>query len=73
MKNGQIKSFRDMVRETETFKSWSPIVQKISLSKNCLKNISDGVTISKNIGFEKWQSQTAMKYRNIELVKELLK
>lgn len=73
MKNGQIKSFRDMVRETETFKSWSPIVQKISLSKNCLKNISDAVTISQNIGFKKWESQTAMKYRNIELVKELLK
>ena len=72
MKSGQIKSFKDKVRESETFKSWTPIVQKISLSRNSLKPISDAVTIATNIGVEKWEKQTAMKYRNIELVKELL-
>ena len=73
MKSGQIKSFRDQVKETKTFQSWSPIVQKISLSRNSLKPISDAVTIAGNMGLKKWESQTAMKYRSIELVKELLK
>ena len=72
MKSGQIKSFRDQVRETKTFQSWSPIVKKISLTRNSLKPISDAVTIAGNIGFKKWEKQTAMKYRSIELVKELL-
>ncbi len=72
MKPHQIKSFRDEVKESKTFQSWSPIVKKISLTRNCLKVLHDGVIIARNIGFEKWEKQTAMKFRNIELVKEIL-
>jgi hypothetical protein len=72
MKNGQIKSFRDTVMQTDSFKSWTKIVQKISLTRNNLSHIEHGYTVAKNLGYKKWSAQCNFSFRNKELVQELL-
>lgn len=72
MKNGHLKSFREKVAETETFKKWSPVVKKISMTRNNLCKIEHGMTVATNIGFKKWERQTDSHPRNVELIKELL-
>jgi hypothetical protein len=72
MKSYEIKNFRDAVSNTHTFKSWPKVVQKISLTRNCLKSIKDGLTIAENIGYKKWEKQSNSNWRNKELVNELI-
>ncbi len=72
MKSGAISSFRERVKNSETFKSWSPVVQKISMTRNNLKVINDGLTIAENVGIKKFEKEFNYHARNVELIKELM-
>lgn len=71
MKTGQLLSFREKVKQTESFKSWGKVVQKVTLSRNNMNHIEHGLTVAKNIGYMKWEKQCQFNNRNKELVKEL--
>lgn len=61
------------VMNTNHFKSMSKIRQKLYKTRNNVKAIENGVNVSLNIGFDKWQEQTQSNWDNIQIIKELLK
>jgi hypothetical protein len=60
------------IKETETFKGLSKMVQSITLKPNVVKNIQHGVNVSINIGFDQWKKQTAFNNTTQQIVKELV-
>ncbi len=72
MKNGQIFSFRERLRATETFKKLSTVAQKITLARNNVKHINNGYNIAKAQGIDKFCREYGFNSRNQELIKDLI-
>lgn len=63
---------RELIKSTPTFQSLSRISQQILLSRNQVKAMEHNITLAKNIGYEKFESQSSALYRNKLIVKEIL-
>ncbi len=72
MKNEERPSFRQKIMETNAYKSWIPVLQKIAMSRNNINHVKHGFTVAGNIGYKKWESQCGFNQRNKDLIKELL-
>lgn len=66
-----MKSFREKVEATATYKSLTGVQRISTLSTTNLKHLEAGFTISKNIGFEKWKNQSGYLERNIAIISDL--
>lgn len=63
----------EMVRQTDAYKSLSPIRQKLCTSRNNVKNaIEHGVNVVMNVGVEKWETITKSTYQNKIIVLEIV-
>lgn len=67
-----IRIQRGQVEETTTFKKLSPVLKKITSTRNQIAQISHGVNVATNIGFKKWEKQSNANWRTKEIVKELI-
>ncbi|MBN8565256.1 MAG: hypothetical protein J0M25_00790 [Flavobacteriales bacterium] len=67
-----MKTFREKVEATPTYKSLEPIQKESTLNRSTLKQLEDGFTIATNIGFQKWKTQSGLTERNIRIVYDLL-
>lgn len=67
-----IRVQRKEVFETEAFKLLSPVLKKITSTRNQIAQISHGVNVANNIGFKKWEKQSGANWRTKEIVKELI-
>ena len=72
MKNGQLKSFREKLTATETFKSLGKVAQKVTLTRNNAKHIENGFNIAKLYGYRKFERDYGFNSRNRELIKDLM-
>lgn len=68
----QIRILRHQVQETQTFKNLSPVLKKITSSRNQIKAIENAVNICKNTSYKKWEKNTNAQWRIREIVKDLL-
>ena len=69
--NGKRINRRD-VKETQSFKNLSAMLQKITLHRTNIKCIQDGVLIASNIGYQNWEKMTSAKWSNQQIVKEFI-
>lgn len=65
-------NLRSKIENTNTFKSLNPVQRTMTLAKTNLKHIEHGVTVAKNIGYEKWCEICQFTERNKNIVKELI-
>lgn len=63
---------REEIENTEFFKSLDPTIKILARRSKNIQSIQHGVTVAKNIGFEKWNAQTGDRYYNRMIVKELI-
>lgn len=68
-----IKITRSDITGTEMFQSLNPILQQMTLRRGSVMAIEHGVNVASNIGFEAWEKQTATRYSNRMIVKEIMK
>lgn len=68
-----IRIQRNQVEETKTFQSLSPVLKKITSSRNQIAQISHAVNVATNIGYKKWEKESNANWRTKEIVKELIK
>jgi hypothetical protein len=64
---------KERVKDTQSFKSLSVIGQRLFLKRNNLASIEHALTVIENIGFEDWERISNYTYRNILVIKDLLK
>ena len=67
-----IRVTRTEIMATGMFQSLNPVLQKMTMRKGSVIAIKHGVNVASNIGFENWEKQTATRYINRMIVKELL-
>jgi hypothetical protein len=67
-----MKSFRQKVEETATYKQLNSVQKNFATSTSNLKHLQDGVTIASNIGYEKWKSQSGFSERNSNIVADII-
>lgn len=70
-KNKTILVTYDHIKETETFKSLSPIQQKMVKSGNNRRVIEHGVNVVNNIGVKKWKKISMFSVINEQIVLEI--
>jgi len=68
-----IRPVKERVKETQTFKSLSKIGQKLFMKKTNLVKIDHALKVIGNIGFDEWERISNYSYRNILVIKDLLK
>ncbi len=68
-----IRILRSQVEATNTFQELSPVLKKITSTRNQIAQISHAVNVCKNTSYEKWEKQSNAQWRVKEIVKELLK
>lgn len=68
-----MKTFRQKVEETRTFKQLNSVQKQFTLNKSNLKHLEDGFTIAKNIGYDVWKNQSGFSERNSNIVADILK
>ena len=68
----QIRTIRDMVKDTSTFQNLSNIRKTIISKRKNMINIEHGVNVSNNIGYDKWERQSNSLDVNKQIVRELV-
>jgi len=68
-----IYDLRKIIKKLEVYREMSLIQRTILLRRNNLKAIENSIYVIKNIGFDKWESQTHTIYWNKKIIKNLLK
>ena len=67
-----MKSFREKVEATPTYKSLNSVQKEFASSKSNMKHLEDGVTIANNIGYDKWKQQSGYTERNANIVFDII-
>ena len=68
----EIRISRKKVLETEAFKGLSPVLKRITTTRNQLSAIEHGVNVATNIGYDKWERQSNANWRTKQIVLELI-
>jgi len=63
---------REAIRNTTAFKALPRTSQNVLLNRRNVQAIENGVNVSTNIGFEKWEVQSHATGSSKKIVKELL-
>ncbi len=69
----EIRITREQVLATEAYKNLTPMLQKITRSRNQIQQIIYGVNVCKNASYKKWEKESNANWRTKEIVFELLK
>lgn len=62
---------RKDIEQTEFYQELNPILKKMTMQKRNVECIQNGVNISNHIGFDNWEKQTATRYTNRVIIKEI--
>ena len=68
-----IRPIKERVKDTQSFKSLSVIGQKLFLKRNNLVSIEHALNVIEHIGFDEWERISNYTYRNILVIKDLIK
>lgn len=66
------KLIQDQIKDTNTYKNLSRMMQIIVVKRNNALIIENGVKVSKNIGYDNWIKQTHYNWANKCIVKDIL-
>ena len=67
-----IYQLRDIIKKSEAYKNMSLIQRIIFLKRNNLKAIEHSIFVIKNIGYDKWESQTNAIDWNKKIISSIL-
>jgi len=67
-----IYQLRDMIKKSEAYNEMSLIQRVIFLKRNNLKAIEHSIYVIRNIGYDKWESQTNSIHWNKKIIKSIL-
>jgi len=67
-----IYDLRKIIKKSEAYNEMSLIQRVIFLKRNNLKAIEHSIFVIRNIGYDKWESQTNAIHWNKRIIKSLL-